>query len=211
MTKTVSVESAFTLVELLLVIGIIALIASIAIPVFILAKGKVRQSSCSSNLHQLGVASLLYAEDWDGYFPLYINVSQGIYCGEKGFASQPQACSPSLLHQALTPYVKSSTIWFCPSDQFAGMNVNVWYVNHFYSSYGFNFGKGSALTTDGLRISGDYISPSKTELCEDGNQFDNVSDEIEGWPMDGDGHFHGNNMCFLDGHVKWFPIHWSHL
>ena len=210
MTKAVSVESAFTLVELLVVIGIIALIASIAIPVFILAKGKVRQSSCSSNLHQLGLASLLYAEDWDGYFPLYINVSQGVYCREKGFASQPQSCSPSLLHQVLSPYVKSSTIWFCPSDQFAGMNVNVWYINHLYSSYAFNFGKGTVLTTDGLLIPGDYISPSMTEICEDGNDFNEDEDAREGWPIDGDGHFNGDNTFFLDGHVKWFPIRWSH-
>lgn len=211
MTKVASTEPAFTLVELLVVIGIIALIASIAIPVFIRVQSKARQLDCASNLHQLGLASLLYAEDWDGYFPLYVNVSQGVFCREKGFAGQPQSCSPSLLHQILAPYVKTTTIWFCPSDQFAGMDVNVWYINHLYSSYSFNFGRGSFLTTNGLQFPTYYISPSETEICEDGNEFDEDGDKRNGWPVDGDGHFDGDNTFFLDGHVKWAPIRWAHL
>jgi len=56
----------FTLVELLVVLGIIALLAGILWVVFAPAREKARQSVCISNLHQIGVALSLYRSDYDG-------------------------------------------------------------------------------------------------------------------------------------------------
>ena len=59
----------FTLIELLVVIAIIGILAAIMFPVFARAREKARQVSCISNLKQLGLAALMYADSWDERFP----------------------------------------------------------------------------------------------------------------------------------------------
>lgn len=56
---------AFTLIELLTVIAIIALLAAILFPVFAQAREKARQTQCLSNLKQIGVALTMYRENYD--------------------------------------------------------------------------------------------------------------------------------------------------
>ena len=62
-------KQAFTLVELLVVIGIIALLISILLPALGKARYGARLVACSSNLHQIGLASLEYAADNKGQLP----------------------------------------------------------------------------------------------------------------------------------------------
>jgi prepilin-type N-terminal cleavage/methylation domain-containing protein/prepilin-type processing-associated H-X9-DG protein len=65
---TPSQRDGFTLIELLVVIAIIGILAGLLFPVFHKAREKGRQASCLSNLHQLALAMLMYAEDYDGRY-----------------------------------------------------------------------------------------------------------------------------------------------
>src|SRR3954467_3062126 len=86
--------SAFTLIELLVVIAIIAILASILFPVFARAREKARQTTCISNLKQIGFAMTAYAQDYDEHWPA------ADWWGYK---------------TATTPYVKSNLVYRCPS------------------------------------------------------------------------------------------------
>src|SRR5262245_12692940 len=63
-------SGGFTLIELLVVIAIIAILAAILFPVFAKAREKARQASCESNLKQLTLACLQYAQDYDEKLPM---------------------------------------------------------------------------------------------------------------------------------------------
>ena len=62
-------EKGFTLVELLVVIAIIAMLMAILLPSLNLAMDQARAVTCRNNLRQIGLATMLYAEDYEGYIP----------------------------------------------------------------------------------------------------------------------------------------------
>src|SRR5256714_15149834 len=62
-------NAAFTLIELLVVIAIIAILAAILFPVFAKAREQARKTACTSNVKQLGLAWMMYVQDYDETFP----------------------------------------------------------------------------------------------------------------------------------------------
>ena len=105
-------RSAFTLIELLVVIAIIAILAAILFPVFAQAREKARAISCLSNMKQLGLGVLMYAQDYDERFPNGVLPTSGPGFNGIGWAGQTY------------PYVKNAQLFKCPNDPNQATTVN---------------------------------------------------------------------------------------
>src|SRR5699024_10457103 len=62
-------QSAFTLVELLVVISIIAVLIAILLPALAAAREAAGSVSCANNLRQMGLATMLFSQDYDNLLP----------------------------------------------------------------------------------------------------------------------------------------------
>ncbi len=98
-------RAGFSLVELLVVLGIISLLAALLYPVFAAVRERGRATRCITQLRQLAQSTQMYLADSDDTYPLaaYFSTHNG------------QPCFFTLYH-ALVPYVKDKEIVKCPSD-----------------------------------------------------------------------------------------------
>jgi len=96
-------RSAFTLVEMLVVIGIIGILASLLIPVLSGARAAARDTKCMSNLSGIGKSVLLYIHRSGGYLPA---CGPGSFPGGEGY---------NLWYRTLLPYVDTWEVYVCPS------------------------------------------------------------------------------------------------
>jgi len=117
----------FTLIELLVVIAIIAILAAILFPVFSQAREKARGISCLSNDKQMGLAFVMYVQDYDEMFPLSCgNIADGglwtwqrlhvIPADWSSATTHPRVVnSPFVWANSIYPYIKSYGLYSCPS------------------------------------------------------------------------------------------------
>jgi prepilin-type N-terminal cleavage/methylation domain-containing protein len=108
----------FTMVEMLVVIGIITVLSAIIFPAFASAREKARQAVCASNLRQLGAAVEMYASDHDDRFPFAKDPADEFCPGMWGDFPLWEAWLPDMprLTDSLRPYVRNRSVWACPSD-----------------------------------------------------------------------------------------------
>ena len=152
-------RTGFTLIELLVVIAIIAILAAILFPVFGRARENARRSSCQSNLKQIGLGLLQYAQDYD---EMTVRSWYGSTEGGSNRTTSPQNYK---WNHAIFPYVKSEQIFMCPSDtpednasgkngKFVQLdNLSGWWENN--GSYSINQYQGV-----GASGTGDDIGPT---------------------------------------------------
>jgi prepilin-type N-terminal cleavage/methylation domain-containing protein/prepilin-type processing-associated H-X9-DG protein len=183
-------SSAFTLIELLVVIAIIAILAAILFPVFARAREKARQSACLSNLKQIGLAILMYAEDYDETLPYY---------------QRPFGVA---WYDDLMPYMKNRQVTVCPSKN----DWNPSNATH-KTGYGLNetvfpSGCGSPYPVPSIAL-GAIEEPSQTIAAADKNQGNVYICGVSfsgstAWPYNVDcRHNEGSVFLFMDGHTKW--------
>jgi len=116
-------RSAFTLIELLVVIAIIAILAAILFPVFAQAREAARKASCQSNMKQISLALMMYAQDYD---ETMFQVGGVPKTNPNGQVCDTDAKRPDGLDvirmmggglpYIANPYVKNFGVFRCPSD-----------------------------------------------------------------------------------------------
>jgi prepilin-type N-terminal cleavage/methylation domain-containing protein/prepilin-type processing-associated H-X9-DG protein len=178
-----SPDLGFTLVEMLVVVGIIAVLMAILLPVLFQARQKARQTQCASNLKQTGAALIMYADDYDGY------AARGQYYPWD---------SSHLWTDSIQPYLRNTDVLKCPSqgsDRYGyGYNIAYW---------------GAGDWKDGMHGINDTYpvhqsqvpQPAETIWVVDFGRYWGCGLEF-GTEDPARRHHGGFNVLWVDGHVK---------
>lgn len=199
----------FTLIELLIVIAIIAILAAILFPVFARARENARRASCLSNIKNMGLAMMQYAQDYDERLPRTVTCGSSML--ETGKTTSNTSTCPTgyythLWQHSVYPYVKSPQAYLCPSST----------TNWDGSSTGrMPFGYNNILNGTHLAA---ILTPATTIMLADTDQAIANSYLLmpypngANWSPPDDRHLETFNMVYADGHAKsqklsnWVPV-----
>lgn len=179
-------RKGFTLIELLVVIAIISILAGILFPVFAKAREKARQAACLSNVKQIQLAYLSYAEEWS-------------QCGP-----------PKAWCAALLPYHRDQELYFCPSGTPYADPCPAGY-HHTYQINGSRWvvqGAGRAPKITACETPAQLITFCDGEDASVNHELDH-GDNVPSGDIDpaqpdiARRHNDGFNAAFMDGHAKW--------
>ncbi len=206
-------RKGFTLIELLVVIAIIAILAAILFPVFARAREKARQTSCLSNVKQLGLGIMMYVQDYDETF------FTSLYAESRTTPPGP------FWGSCVYPYTKNYQIFTCPTGGGRGAaGLTLVYNNWTFPTrphYGWNTrlgGKKLAEVSEPSetvtiadcthQIFADHVGRIAWANSGDGVLYDAGSGyNANGYPEymieSNSRHNGGENMAFADGHAKW--------
>jgi prepilin-type N-terminal cleavage/methylation domain-containing protein/prepilin-type processing-associated H-X9-DG protein len=148
---------AFTLVELLVVIGIIAVLIGILLPALGAARKQANATKCAAQLREIGNALALYAAENRGYWPVLQHEAN---LTEPGFPNEALRSNPprnDYWYQFLLKYFtkrqfstttgtrlidfRNTPLWGCPAVDKENFDVSTSSAE-FNSGYGFNFSPG---------------------------------------------------------------------
>jgi prepilin-type N-terminal cleavage/methylation domain-containing protein/prepilin-type processing-associated H-X9-DG protein len=219
MRRTASALSAgrfgFTLVELLVVVGIVGVLISILVTSLVRARQSANQLKCASNLRQWGMAMQMYANENNSFLP---RRGQGV--GATSIVTRPTDWFNALpLYLGMKPYmdlvtanqiqrpdnspsVAGAPLWICPSASDM--------PGSYYWSYGMNMGL-SVWEADVNQGNPDKISgvgPTNVMVFltdAPGNYCSVFPSVLPGGYNPVPRHNNCVNICFLDGHVEAVP------
>ncbi|HYG36938.1 MAG TPA: prepilin-type N-terminal cleavage/methylation domain-containing protein [Clostridia bacterium] len=110
-------RQAFTLIELLVVIAIIAILASLLFPALARAKAKASSVQCMNQMRQIGLATMLYADDNKGYLPRSSHSAMAYNQMPWGYALVPYVLGRSFSRPDSAWTNLFNTLYHCPSDK----------------------------------------------------------------------------------------------
>jgi prepilin-type N-terminal cleavage/methylation domain-containing protein/prepilin-type processing-associated H-X9-DG protein len=202
-------RAAFTLVELLVVIGIVALLIAILVPTLAAAQSSARRIQCQSNLRQLGAAMVIYAQENDGWLvPCYDEPTQPGGVASLGIFFEPGLRWPAKLFRISGPTPKTddpaaytTRLLVCPAD-LDPMMARTYALNGQLLAYHVKLGSHNLA---GQSASDVVTAAEKLTDAYDYSIEPNQGDFETCTDLYRHGAMHGSNYLFLDGHAALLP------